>query len=525
MKNLKFVVFALFAGLTVSVQSQISEAIPQKRLAPRGAFQTVPQSVAPSHSVVVQGPRPQQMVSPPILDRRSQDDQAFFDQKVKSEKLMLLNINAPTVKVGVIVASLSQSQPNYFFHWVRDAAIVFMQFQNIYLNDPTVGNSRGQMQTWMLAHSELNLQLQSLAAGAVGNLGEPKFNVDGSVFTGPWGRPQNDGPAIRAISFMNFFNIISRENGSNKNDILKNLYDPNFAHPSLIKTDLEYIAHHWSEPSFDLWEEAFGNHFFTLVVTRKALRLGAILAQNLGDTGAAAFYQQESLKVVQALQAFWNPNGNYILATLNPQGPTSKPLNLDTSVLLAALYGDLGDGFIAPSDDHVLATLEILKEVFQKQFPINQNPNFGIALGRYPGDTYDGVKTGSVGNPWFITTQTAAEIYYRTCLQALQTKQILITALNLRFYNQLMSQQVKFVPGQILTVKDLLYLKVANQLFIEGDRHLELTIIHRGPDGSLSEQFNGANGFMQGATNLTWSHASFLSANAWRDYVRAFRPN
>ncbi len=508
MKN--FAILTLVLSLMSFVQ--ISEATPRRVFLPRTPFVRP----LPLHPVV----KPTT-----VLDRRTQDDQAFFDQKMKSERLMLLNINSPLVKTGVIVASLSQSQPDYFFHWVRDAAIVFMQFQNIYLTDPNLGSARAQMQAWMLAHSQLNLQLQSLAATAVGKLGEPKFNVDGSVFTGPWGRPQNDGPAIRAISFMNFFNLIARENGSNKNDILKILYDANLAHPSLIKTDLEYIAHHWSEPSFDLWEESFGNHFFTLVVTRKALRMGAILAQNLGDSGAASFYQQESLKVAQALQGFWNPNGNYILATLNPQGPHPKPLNLDASVLLAALYGDLGDGFIAPYDDHVLATLEVLKEVFQKQFPVNQNLNFGIALGRYPGDTYDGVRTNSVGNPWFITTQAAAEIYYRTTLQALQAKQIQISGLNLRFYNQLMSQQIKFSPGQIIPAKDPLYMKVVNQLFIEGDRHLERTIIHRGPDGSLSEQFNGGNGFMQGATNLTWSHASFLSANSWRDYVRSYHTN
>lgn len=30
-------------------------------------------------------------------------------------------------------------------------------------------------------------------------LGEPKYQVDGSRFNGAWGRPQRDGPALRAI--------------------------------------------------------------------------------------------------------------------------------------------------------------------------------------------------------------------------------------------------------------------------------------------------------------------------------------
>lgn len=39
-----------------------------------------------------------------------------------------------------------------------------------------------------------------LVSGA--GLGEPKFMIDGSAFTGPWGRPQRDGPALRAIALM-----------------------------------------------------------------------------------------------------------------------------------------------------------------------------------------------------------------------------------------------------------------------------------------------------------------------------------
>lgn len=35
-------------------------------------------------------------------------------------------------------------------------------------------------------------------------LGEPKFEVDGKPFTGNWGRPQRDGPALRAITMANF---------------------------------------------------------------------------------------------------------------------------------------------------------------------------------------------------------------------------------------------------------------------------------------------------------------------------------
>lgn len=37
-----------------------------------------------------------------------------------------------------------------------------------------------------------------------GGLGEPKFNVDETAFTGSWGRPQRDGPALRATALIDF---------------------------------------------------------------------------------------------------------------------------------------------------------------------------------------------------------------------------------------------------------------------------------------------------------------------------------
>jgi glucoamylase len=37
-----------------------------------------------------------------------------------------------------------------------------------------------------------------------GGLGEPKLNADETAFTGSWGRPQRDGPALRATAMIAF---------------------------------------------------------------------------------------------------------------------------------------------------------------------------------------------------------------------------------------------------------------------------------------------------------------------------------
>ncbi len=464
--------------------------------------------------VIVNGRVPQPLTP---IRRLLMDDSAFADQKIKSENFMIQNLNIPGVRPGIIVASPSQNAPNYFFHWIRDAAITFMQVQNLYLTD--AGGIRNSIQSWMTSHMSLNIGFQAIP-NLMAGLGEPKFNFDGSAFQGPWGRPQTDGPALRAISFIYFLNTVIKENWPNQNEILARLYSPTMPNHSLIKLDLEYVAHNWNISSFDLWEEAYGAHFFTLMVQRRALMAGAQLARRLGDNGAAQFYSQQAQSIGQALQAFWNSNLNYILTSINVLSGPRKVTSLDSSVLLAALYGDIGDGYYAPYDDRVLATLQALKDVFQKEYPLNRDPNLGVAMGRYPEDTYDGVNTNSIGNPWFIASQAAAEVYYRTALHLLQVKQLQINPINLRFFNSLMNGQTIFKNGQVIANNDAAIKAIAQQLFAQGDRELELTLMHRGSDGALSEQINRNSGYMQGAVNLTWSHASYLSALAWRNYIR-----
>lgn len=57
-------------------------------------------------------------------------------------------------------------------------------------------------------NSQAYLQTVSNPSGGLssGGLGEPKYNVDMTAFTGAWGRPQRDGPALRATALVDFGN-------------------------------------------------------------------------------------------------------------------------------------------------------------------------------------------------------------------------------------------------------------------------------------------------------------------------------
>lgn len=97
-------------------------------------------------------------------------------------------------------------------------------------------------------YASLSRTLQGLPA--ISGIGEPKFNTDGTLFNGPWCRPQTDGPALEASLLINFsFNYL--ELGGSIENVTR-LYDSKLPSNSVIKTYLEYVSHYWAESTCDL---------------------------------------------------------------------------------------------------------------------------------------------------------------------------------------------------------------------------------------------------------------------------------
>ena len=96
----------------------------------------------------------------------------------------------------------------------------------------------------------------------ISGLGEPKINVDCSPFNGSWGRPQNDGPALRGIIMIKIIDLFKYKYSV----LINNLIIP------IILKDLNYIIDNYNKASFDLWEEYKGWHFYTRMVQLKFLK-------------------------------------------------------------------------------------------------------------------------------------------------------------------------------------------------------------------------------------------------------------
>lgn len=395
------------------------------------------------------------------LDNKSN----FFEQKI------MANVSLPDGLPGSVAASRADvTGPNYHFHWVRDAALTMLALIDQYQHT-TDANIKADIRNTLSQYIDFSAYIQNVPK--LTDLGEPKFYLDGKAFNEPWGRPQNDGPALRAISLIEWAKILVLEN--DEQQVRDRLYNSNYPATSPIKKDLEYISHHWKDPSFDLWEEVQGTHFYTLMVIRRALLEGADLARRMDDPKAADWYVSQAKQIEMELSHFWNEQKGYITATINRTGGIDyKSTNLDTAVVLGLLHGGMNDGFMAWDDPHVVATLNKITATFKSMYAINQTSIPGVAIGRYPEDRYAG-SDFSGGNPWTLCTLAMAEAWYHYA--SVQ-----------RIHHQQNSESLKLADK-----------------FIQRVQH------HANKDDSMDEQIQRDTGLMTSAKDLTWNYAALLT--------------
>jgi len=104
-----------------------------------------------------------------------------------------------TTNIGTIIASPSDS-PDYKYHWVRDSALVLTTIIDLYKS-----TNDSKYFHYIINYIENESKLQNLET--ITGIGEPKFNINCTPYNKPWGRPQNDGPALRSIGLFKFINI------------------------------------------------------------------------------------------------------------------------------------------------------------------------------------------------------------------------------------------------------------------------------------------------------------------------------
>lgn len=439
-----------------------------------------------------------------------------------------------SVAPGAVIASPSKENPNYFYQWVRDAAITVNSLTEYLQDNGPECNSDISKNLFLAIESYIanNYKLQRLdnKSGtweSLDGLGEPKFMADSTTFDDHWGRPQRDGPGLRVIAITNYINFLLDNNMDFSHpELLTNM---KHVYENIIKPDLTYIMLNWNENGFDLWEEVDSIHLFTALTMLKALKAGIKVSNHFDDKdfGLKLRLSFTALRMYILLESgFKNSEIPYLIETpsLILQG---KRCGLDIASILATLRAhDMDDptDFIdipfSVDDSAVLSTLAALVGDMKFRYPINhQNGSFskGFALGRYPEDLYDGLGI-SEGNPWFISTATASELLYKMIYFLYdRNEDLVISREQLPFFST-------FINIDPNTTAQKIIMPYGSQAFIDttlslmqyADSFLEVIRQHVDADGHMSEQFNRYTGYMEGAKDLTWSYGSFWSAVRWR---------
>ncbi|THH20579.1 hypothetical protein EW146_g793 [Bondarzewia mesenterica] len=397
-------------------------------------------------------------------------------------------------KAGVVIASPSTSNPDYLYTWTRDSSLVFKAL----IDQFTLGEDttlRTHIDNFVTAESILQQVSNPSGSVSTGGLGEPKFNIDETAFTGSWGRPQRDGPALRSTALISYANWLL-DNGNTT-------YVSNILWP-IIKLDLDYVSSNWNQTTFDLWEEISSSSFFTTAVQHRSLREGSALATRIGQTSVVSGYNTQAADLLCFLQSYWNPSAGYITANTGG-GRSGKDAN---TVLTSIHTWDVAAGCDAatfqPCSDKALSNLKVYVDAFRSIYSINSgiSSTAAVATGRYPEDSYQG------GNPWYLTTLAVAEQLYDALTTWDQLGSLNVTSASLAFFQQFSSGVTAGTYGSSTST----YTTLTSAVKTFADGFVAEVAKYTPLNGGLAEQYSKSSGSPVSAVDLTWSYASALTA-------------
>ena len=329
-------------------------------------------------------------------------------------------------------------------------------------------------------------------------LGEARMSADGRLDILQWSRPQNDGPALRALALMRYW----------RNESLREKL-PMEAMRALIEADLDYTLKHWREPCYDIWEEHFRRHYHTQVAQFSALGDGADFFRALGDEDRAQVFEQAARKTERTLDRYYF-DGAYRTPLPDPALKPTPTLRLDNAAIIGIVQAARRNGPHSPADPRALATLVRLEHLFSRAYLINleRPPECGIAQGRYDGDTY------FTGGAFYFSTLAAAEFYYRFAFATASGEPISVSLANRNILADWLGAEDWTLGAE--TLRRELRAPLAEKLLARGDAVMATVRRFAPEDGELAEQFSHIDGAPTSAKNLTWSYAAFIIACACR---------
>lgn len=401
-----------------------------------------------------------------------------------------------TPALGSVLASPEfadwDPRPDYFFHWVRDSALVMRTVAEL-MEDAKSPMARERWQRhfenfvrFSLKITEANERCSFAALSRAkqvcseadqkflrneaefGTLSgdvlraEPRFNPDGSLDIFRWSRPQYDGPALRALACLRYL----AAGGDTSDEIVR-----------LLRCDLQFTVAHAGAPCIGPWEEPEQNshHYYVDLVQLAALIHGRAWAMQDRER-----WRDAEQKLRDGLEQYWT-KGYQLLLPMRPASAESEDDLLDAVTVLAAWDADLPNGPHSIIDSRLDRAQAAIEALFARELPINRGHTVGPALGRTRRDRYFG------GGAWYPTTLAAAGLCYRRARRREAAR------------------------------------RQRRDLIAHGDAFLATLRKFTPTDGALSEQIDRDTGAQTSSRHLTWSYAAFISTARERNLALAMQ--
>jgi glucoamylase len=427
-----------------------------------------------------------------------------------------------------IIASYDPD-PDYFFHWARDSAVVMDALRVLIergtlgpetirhfgdyvafglklldLDGPAtlhhLGDFRSKVEPYFLQYVREDDDFRTIVGDRV--QGEPRFNPDGTLDILKWSRPQHDGPASRALTLLRFLPLVEAHAPHMMGSLEK-----------LLDADLGFTLRHRHEPSYDIWEEEPGDHYYTRLVQHAALADGAAWHEARGDSERARDEAEAARDLLVALSDTWSEEKG-ILRSRRSMSDAGTEKDLDIAVVLAVIHARRKQGPHSISDPKVLATLVRLEDLFAALYEINRGCGAGRApaMGRYAGDAYYS------GGAYYFSTLGTAELYYRLAAALAADAASGATHDILPFFETLLQRAeagTESPRGASVASRDQRE-RLHDAVLARGDAFMATVATFAPATGALAEQFDQRTGAPSSAKDLAWSHASFITAFASR---------
>ena len=288
------------------------------------------------------------------------------------------------------------------------------------------------------------------------------YNPDGSLASNwhPW---LVDGKAVLPIqedsTALILWALWIHFENSKDIEFIRPLYD------KLIKKSADFLATNRDPetklpiPCYDLWEERFGVHSFTVAAVIAGLRAAASFARVFRDVSLAEKYDKVADQIKEGLTRHLYHAGLKRYARSGYRKDKGYELDkvIDVSLLGLTLLGAL-----SPRDPRMIATMEAIHRKLWLRTPVEGCARYENDMYQRPSDSPSDIP----GNPWFISTLWLGE-YFIARAESLQ---------ELR--------------------KALPYLEWCGRNAL--------------PSGVLAEQVHPADSSPLSVSPLTWSHSAFV---------------